>query len=269
VSVLVADGFPHGEGDVLDAVARFGAPGRAEDRERGRRRVDTDHAFEVGNRDEQRPVGVALAQQRVDLEHRMRRIVAVDASAVVDDSLEDRQRSQSHATMSTNGSRTLAASEELMDEGARALVDGVERLGAAWVVNAVMRIIDAYGRVTEPARVRALADARAAGERAATRVASELRSLFALDPAAQRATPLEIIRSLRAEATEVLADAGVPEVVRDDYDMRAFPDDIYGIVPKYATDLGEEDLGGALLAWGMGKARVLRERADPGQGVES
>jgi hypothetical protein len=33
--------------------------------------------------------------------------------------------------------------------------------------------------------------------------------------------------------------------------------------------LGDEDLGGALLAWGVGKARVLRDRKNPGAGVES
>jgi hypothetical protein len=153
-----------------------------------------------------------------------------------------------------------------MTEGADALVAGVERLGAAWVVRAVTGIVDAYGRLDDAAHQAALAEAHAAGARAAARVASELRSLFALDPADQRSTPLEIIRSLRREATVVLADAGVPEVVRDDpYEVRAFPDDIYGIVPKSPSDLGDEDLGGALLAWGVGKAAVLRERGDPGQ----
>ena len=82
--------------------------------------------------------------------------------------------------------------------------------------------------------------------------------MFELDPAAQRATPLEIIRSLRREATEVLQAAGVPEVVRDPYEVRAFPDDVYGIVLKTPAELGHDELGGALLAWGLGKAKVLR-----------
>ena len=61
--------------------------------------LEADHPLEVGDRDEQRAVGVAFAQQRVDLEHRMGRIARVDARAVVDDPLEDRQRPQPHATM--------------------------------------------------------------------------------------------------------------------------------------------------------------------------
>jgi hypothetical protein len=80
---------------------------------------------------------------------------------------------------------------------------------------------------------------------------------------------LVIVRSLREEATQVLRAAGVPEVERDPYDARAFPDDVYGIVPKSIVELGDEDLGGALLAWGMGKARVLREQKFPGEGLET
>ena len=98
----------------------------------------------------------------------------------------------------------------------------------------------------------------------AARVEGELRALFALDPAAQRATPLEIIRSLRREAGEVLRAAGVPEVVRDPFETRAFPDDVYGIVLKTPAELGDDELGGALLAWGLGKAKVLRARVREG-----
>jgi hypothetical protein len=151
--------------------------------------------------------------------------------------------------------------ESLMAEGADKLVDGIERLGAAWVVRAVTEIVDAWGRLDAGARAATIDAALPAGTRATARVARAMRALFALDPEAQRATPLELVRSLRREATEVLAAAGIPEVERDRYDVRSFPDDVYGIVPKAITDLGDEDLGGALLAWGIGKARVIRERA--------
>jgi hypothetical protein len=145
-----------------------------------------------------------------------------------------------------------------MQEGADALVDGVERLGAGWVVRAVTRIIDAWGRLDAERRAAVLDAARSAGAQATERVVGELRDLFALDVATQRTTPLAVIRTLRFEATAVLADAGVPEVMRDEFETRAFPEDIYGIVLKAPTELGDESLGGALLAWGMGKARVLR-----------
>jgi hypothetical protein len=155
-----------------------------------------------------------------------------------------------------------AEGAELMAQGAALLVDGVARLGAAWVVRAVTGLIDAWGQLDAAAGAAALEQAAVAGSTAAARVQAELHDLFALDPAAQRATPLEIIRSLRREAGDVLRAAGVPEVVRDPFEVRAFPDDVYGIVLKIPAELGDDELGGALLAWGLGKAKVLRARAD-------
>jgi hypothetical protein len=150
---------------------------------------------------------------------------------------------------------------QLMAEGAARLVDGVERFGAAWVVAAVTGIVDAWGKLDPAARTNTLAAAQGAGSAAAARVADELRSFFATDVSEQRTTPLEIIKSLRTEATAVLRDAGIPEVERDEFEARAFPDDMYGIVLKSPVELGDEELGGALLAWGMGKAKTLRARA--------
>jgi hypothetical protein len=158
----------------------------------------------------------------------------------------------------------------LMADGARRLLAGVRAGGGTWVEAAVARVLDAWGALDERARAEAATAAGAAGARAAARVEAELGALFGLDPAAQRATPLEVIRSLRWEATEVLKAAGVPEVVRDPYETRAFPDDVYGIVLHSPAELGDDDLGGALLAWGLGKAKVLRARAGgvagPGEG---
>ncbi|MDP9336603.1 MAG: hypothetical protein M3Q30_25265 [Actinomycetota bacterium] len=158
-------------------------------------------------------------------------------------------------------SGTEADGFALMTQGAGVLIDGVARLGPAWVVRSVTALIDAWGKLDDDSRAGAIAAASVAGERAATRVETELRSLFELDPAAQRATPLEIIRSLFREASEVLRAAGVPAVVRDPFETRAFPDDPYGIVLKNPAELGDDELGGALLAWGLGKAKVLRSRA--------
>jgi hypothetical protein len=149
----------------------------------------------------------------------------------------------------------------LMRESADAIVAGVDRLAAAWVVRTVTGLLDAWGRLDDAARAEALAAAEAAGTSGAARVDTELRALFATDPAEQRSTPLEIVRSLRHEATEVLAAAGVPPVERDPFDERSFPDDRYAIVPRSLADLGDDDLAPMLMAWGLGKARVLRARA--------
>ena len=159
---------------------------------------------------------------------------------------------------------TESEGRALMADGARRLLAGVHEGARAWVEAAVARVLDAWGVLDERARTEVAGAAAAAGVRATARVEDELGALFALDAAAQRATPLEVIRSLRQEATEVLQAAGVPEIVRDQYETRAFPDDVYGIVLHTPAELGDDDLGGALLAWGLGKAKVLRARAGAG-----
>jgi hypothetical protein len=149
-----------------------------------------------------------------------------------------------------------------LDDASDAIVTGVARELPGWVQRSVTRIADVWGRLDTESRAaldRAAADAGAA---AAGRVTAELRALFADDAAAQRATPLEIVRSAYREPTAVLASAGVPAVARDAFDERAWPDDAYGLVPRTLGDLGDPDLAPLHLAWGMAKSAVLRARAD-------
>jgi hypothetical protein len=136
------------------------------------------------------------------------------------------------STTDDEWARAEADGDALMAEGAARLIAGVAARGPAWVVSAVSGLVDAWGRLDAAGRNDAIAAATVAGGVAAARVERELRALFALDPAAQRATPLEIIRSLQLEASGVLREAGVPEVERDPFETRAFPDDVYGIVLK-------------------------------------
>ena len=82
----------------------------------------------------------------------------------------------------------------------------------------------------------------------------------AADPTQQRATPLELVRGAVREPTAVLRAAGVPPVVRDDFEERAWPDDRYGLTPRAAGDLGDPELGPMLLAWGLAKSAVVRAR---------
>jgi hypothetical protein len=154
-----------------------------------------------------------------------------------------------------------AALERLRTTG-EAIVVGVEAGIPDWAVAQVRRILDAWGRLDPTQRVRAERDARDVGGVAARRVVAALRTLLAVDPAEQAATPLEVVRTAVREPTSVLADIGVPPVVRDDFDERAFPDDVYGLVPRTLGDLGDESLAPLHLAWGVAKAAVLRARAE-------
>lgn len=146
-----------------------------------------------------------------------------------------------------------------------AIVAGVAAGLPGWVEAQVRRILDAWGRAEPEARAAALQAATVAGAEAAERVTGDLKVLLALDPAEQAATPLEIVRSAFAEPTAVLAAVGVPAVVRDPFDERAWPGDRYGLVPRTLGDVGPgpdaSDLGGQQLAWGLAKAKVLRARA--------
>lgn len=160
------------------------------------------------------------------------------------------------AAASDDEARALAR----LDEAGTAIVAGVEAQVPAWVESQVRRLLDAWGGASADVRDRADAESASAGAAAADRVVAELCALFALDPEEQGATPLEIVRSAYREPTAVLQAAGVPPVVRDGFDERAWPDDVYGLVPRTLGDLGDPDLAPLHLAWGMAKAAVLRAR---------
>jgi hypothetical protein len=147
----------------------------------------------------------------------------------------------------------------LLDEASAALLEGVRVALPTWSERSADFLLSAWGRLDAERRQQVVADARAAGERAAGRVAAELGELLALDPGEQRSTPLEIIRSAVAEPTAVLAEAGMPDVVRDPFDEQAWPDDRFGLVPRTLRDL-DPDLAAVHFAWGIAKAAVLRAR---------
>ena len=160
-----------------------------------------------------------------------------------------------------DGREPAHAASERDREVADAIVAGVERCGHSWIVGSVTRLVDAWGRLDAAARAAAVADADAVADLAVATVVAALRDLFAADPAEQRTTPLQVVRGLVATPTAVLRRAGVPGVVRDAFEERAFPDDEYDIVPRTLGDLGDPDLGPLLLAWGLAKAAELRTRA--------
>ena len=152
------------------------------------------------------------------------------------------------------------ASVRLADAGA-AIVTGVEVALPGWVAREIARIVDAWGRLPTASESETRSAAAPAGRAAAERVGGALRTLFARDAAEQTSTPLEVVRTAYREPTAVLARAGIPPVERDAFHERAWPDDVYGLVPESLADLGDDDLGPLLLAWGLAKAAVLRARS--------
>jgi hypothetical protein len=147
-----------------------------------------------------------------------------------------------------------------LEEASAALVDGVRVALPAWAARSADGLLAAWDRLDPDRRGEVVKAAREAGEQAGRRVAAELAELLALDPADQRATPLEVIRTAVVEPTAVLAAAGMPDVVRDPFEERSWPEDRFGLVPRTLKDL-DPDLAAVHFAWGMSKAAVLRARA--------
>jgi hypothetical protein len=136
----------------------------------------------------------------------------------------------------------------------------VARALPGWAAREATRLGTAWGAWPPDQLAEVVRAAEASGRIAAERVADELRALFDQDPADQRATPLQIIRTAVREPGQVLAAAGLPGVVREEFAVASWPEDEYDLVPRNLRDLDVE-LAAVHFAWGKAKADVLRARA--------
>jgi hypothetical protein len=120
---------------------------------------------------------------------------------------------------------------------------------------------DFFGVAASP---EVLEEARVAGERARAEIGIEVRALLAQDVDDQRANPLAVVRRAVRYPTAVLRTAGVPSVVRDEFDERAFPDDVYALTPASFADV-DPSLHEPGLLWGAAKAHahLMRRRTTP------
>jgi hypothetical protein len=154
--------------------------------------------------------------------------------------------------------------EAVLAAAGAALADAVVAALPAWVERSVRELLVAFGGggggggggAADPAAVER---AREAGRRAADEVGPELRRLLAADVDRQWANPLTLVRRAVSFPTAVLAGAGVPPVVRDEYDETHFPDDVYGLTPRAFTDV-DPSLHEPALVWGAAKARASMVR---------
>ena len=139
---------------------------------------------------------------------------------------------------------------------ARDLADGIEESLAGWVVRCVeTRIVQWSGEVPDHVR----RQAESAGQAARDDVAPRVRDLLMLDIDEQPVPPLSILRRAVRYPAQVLADAGVAPVVRDEVDERMLPDDVYGLAPANFGDI-DPRLHEPGLAWGAAKAFVHLNR---------
>lgn len=139
---------------------------------------------------------------------------------------------------------------------AGALADAVEQVLPGWVERSVERLAVAYhGELAADVR-----DAASdAGRRAAAEVGGRVRALLRQDVEDQRANPLAVLRGAVRYPAAVLRGAGVPPVVRSEWDERAFPDDDYGLVPATWADI-DPALHEPGLVWSAAKAHTVLVR---------
>ncbi len=112
-----------------------------------------------------------------------------------------------------------------------------------------------HGSVTGEFRASAESAARKGSEWALIR----LRDTLEVDVDVQRVNPLQTLREAVRFPTAVLQEAGVPSKMRDEYDERINPDDVYGIGPAHWNDI-DESLTEPGIVWGAAKASTVLQR---------
>ena len=141
-----------------------------------------------------------------------------------------------------------------LQQYAAALADALDAAVPGWIVRSIEGRWHEW-RGAEPLPDDLLAAARTAAEAARADVGAGVRALFALDVDAQQTNPLAVVRTAVSHATAVLRAAGVPEVVRDDFAERAFPDDVYDLAPASFAEI-DQSLYEPGLEWGAAKAHA-------------
>lgn len=94
---------------------------------------------------------------------------------------------------------------------------------------------------------------------AAPEILGRLNALLALDADAQSTNPLSVLRWGVRFPTEVLTAHVIPPIRRDDFAVRAFPSDAYGLSPATWADV-DEALQEPGLIWGAWKAKTVLTR---------
>lgn len=149
-----------------------------------------------------------------------------------------------------------------LDQYPRALADEVLRVFDQWLVWRVDNIVRSTGRELGHAEhdrvVQCARDANVS-------LRGSLVALLKTDVDEQRKGPLQVIREASLLMNSVLRDFGIAEAVRDEFDARSLPEDVYGIGPLAWRDLGDE-VHEAGIEWGAWKAAtVLQRRRNEGK----
>ena len=151
-------------------------------------------------------------------------------------------------------------SVDLLEEYPRALFDAVTTAYPAWLTARAEHILIASGRGLTAEECSSLGSAVS---ESADLMAHGLCALLATDVDDQRQNPLHLLRASSQAVTEFLGSLGLQPPMRDEFETRAMPDDVYAIGPLAWIDMGD-DVHEAGISWGAWKAATVltRRRAE-------
>ena len=140
------------------------------------------------------------------------------------------------------------------------LYTAVNNAVPAWISSRVSEIASSSCDVRSVEFTSALADV---AEQILHDVSRDLLALLSTDVDAQQSNPLHVLRASTSSATQLLQTFGATPAHRDEYEVRAMPNDLFSIGPLTWRYLGEE-VHDAGISWGAWKAATIltRRRAD-------
>ena len=136
------------------------------------------------------------------------------------------------------------------------LFDAVMEAAPAWIQNRIVAIATAeLGACPVELSDRLDEISRATSDV----IGRDLAQLLSTDVDEQQTNPLHVLRGATSAATAALQNAKVGPVRRDEFEVRAMPNDLYAIGPLTWRDLGES-VHEAGITWGAWKAAVILSR---------
>lgn len=136
------------------------------------------------------------------------------------------------------------------------LVTAVDRVVETWLVRVATDRLRAHVP-TESVELNEAVLAAAHEARVAT--VRRLRDVLFADVDSQSVNPLQVLRHAADFLTPVLRSADVPHAVRDEFDARINPDDVYGLYPAHWSDV-DDSLTEPGIVWGAAKAATVLQR---------
>ena len=156
----------------------------------------------------------------------------------------------------------MSVSDGQLSEYSQTLLDACVAAIPEWITNRIQHVCLVSGGI-----VPEIVTTKVAGVAHATQaqVQIDLMALLSVDIDSQRTNPLQVLRGSTLMATALLIEAGIPQVRRDEFEVRSMPDDMFALGPLTWRDLGD-DVHDAGIQWGAWKAAmIISRRRDEGK----